>query len=104
MVDTVRATLVASECNVGTLGVRWPDPALVAASGGSGASGGCEAWVSGVRFALLGTLTVADGAGDPVAVAGARQRALLAGLLLSANAPVSSEAAQKTLPQPRTTG
>jgi DNA-binding SARP family transcriptional activator/Tfp pilus assembly protein PilF len=47
--------------------------------------------VSGVRFALLGTLTVADDAGDPIAVSGARQRALLAGLLLSANAPVSSE-------------
>jgi DNA-binding SARP family transcriptional activator/tetratricopeptide (TPR) repeat protein len=46
--------------------------------------------VSGVRFALLGTLTVADGDGEPVTVSGARQRALLAGLLLSANAPVSS--------------
>jgi DNA-binding SARP family transcriptional activator/Tfp pilus assembly protein PilF len=51
-----------------------------------------EARVSGVRFALLGTLMVADGAGDPVAVAGARQRALLASLLLSANVPVSSDA------------
>jgi DNA-binding SARP family transcriptional activator len=40
---------------------------------------------------LLGTLTVADGEGDPVAVSGARQRALLAGLLLSANAPLSCE-------------
>jgi DNA-binding SARP family transcriptional activator len=45
--------------------------------------------VSGVRFALLGPLMLADGAGDPVAVSGARQRALLASLLLSANVPVS---------------
>jgi hypothetical protein len=29
-----------------------------------------EAWVSGVRFALLGTLMLADGAGDPVVVSG----------------------------------
>jgi len=48
--------------------------------------------VSGVRFALLGTLMLADGGGDPVAVAGARQRALLASLLLSANAPVPCDA------------
>jgi DNA-binding SARP family transcriptional activator len=41
---------------------------------------------------LLGTLMLADGGGDPVAVAGARQRALLASLLLSANAPVSCDA------------
>jgi DNA-binding SARP family transcriptional activator/Tfp pilus assembly protein PilF len=48
--------------------------------------------VGGVRFALLGTLMLADGAGDPVAVPGARQRALLASLLLSANVPVSCDA------------
>jgi DNA-binding SARP family transcriptional activator len=48
--------------------------------------------VSGVRFALLGTLMLADGAGDPVVVSGVRQRALLASLLLSANVPVSSDA------------
>jgi len=48
--------------------------------------------MSGVRFALLGTLILAGGAGDPVAVSGARQRALLASLLLSANVPVSSGA------------
>ena len=47
--------------------------------------------MSGLRFALLGTLMLADGAGDPVAVSGARQRALLASLLLSANGPVSSD-------------
>ena len=45
--------------------------------------------MSGVRFALLGTLMLAGGAGDPVGVSGARQRALLASLLLSANVPVS---------------
>ncbi|MDX6390303.1 MAG: hypothetical protein QOJ73_1366 [Streptosporangiaceae bacterium] len=48
--------------------------------------------MSGLRFALLGTLVLADGAGDPVAVSGARQRVLLASLLLSANVPVSSDA------------
>ncbi len=48
--------------------------------------------MSGVRFALLGSLMLAGGAGDPVAVSGARQRALLASLLLSANVPVSSDA------------
>jgi DNA-binding SARP family transcriptional activator len=48
--------------------------------------------VGGVRFALLGTLTLADGTGNPVTVSGARQRALLACLLLSANAPVSAGA------------
>ena len=48
--------------------------------------------MSGLWFALLGTLKVVDGAGDPVAVSGARQRALLASLLLSANVPVSSDA------------
>jgi DNA-binding SARP family transcriptional activator/tetratricopeptide (TPR) repeat protein len=48
--------------------------------------------VSGVRFALLGSLMLAGGAGDLVAVSGARQRALLASLLLSANVPVSPDA------------
>jgi DNA-binding SARP family transcriptional activator/Tfp pilus assembly protein PilF len=48
--------------------------------------------VGGVRFALLGTLTLADGTGNPVTVSGPRQRALLACLLLSANAPVSAGA------------
>jgi DNA-binding SARP family transcriptional activator/Flp pilus assembly protein TadD len=48
--------------------------------------------MSGVRFALLGTLMLAGGAGDPVGVSGARQRALLASLLLSANVPVSPDA------------
>ena len=48
--------------------------------------------MSGVRFALLGTLMLAGGAGDPVVVSGARQRALLASLLLSANVPVSPDA------------
>jgi DNA-binding SARP family transcriptional activator len=56
---------------------------------GAAAAEDSEAWVSGLRFALLGTLMLADGAGDPVAVSGARQRALLASLLLSANVPVS---------------
>src|ERR1035441_7257678 len=51
-----------------------------------------EAWMSDLRFALLGTLTLAGGAGDPVVVSGARQRALLASLLLSANVPVSPDA------------
>jgi DNA-binding SARP family transcriptional activator len=45
-----------------------------------------------VRFGLLGTLVLADGAADPVAVPGARLRALLATLLLSANVPVSLDA------------
>jgi DNA-binding SARP family transcriptional activator/tetratricopeptide (TPR) repeat protein len=53
--------------------------------------------VSGVRFGLLGTLTLANGAGDPVAVSGARQRALLASLLLSANVPVSCDALAETI-------
>jgi DNA-binding SARP family transcriptional activator/tetratricopeptide (TPR) repeat protein len=44
-----------------------------------------------VRFALLGTLMLADSAGEAVAVSGARQRVLLATLLLSANVPVSSD-------------
>src|SRR5713226_7025491 len=48
--------------------------------------------MSGVRFALLGTLMLDGGAGDPVVVPGARQRALLASLLLSANVPVSADA------------
>lgn len=48
--------------------------------------------MGGVRFALLGTLMLADGGADPVAVSGARQRALLASLLLSANVPVSGDA------------
>jgi DNA-binding SARP family transcriptional activator/tetratricopeptide (TPR) repeat protein len=53
--------------------------------------------VSGVRFTLLGTLTVADDAGEPVTVPGARQRALLASLLLSANVPVSAAALAETI-------
>src|ERR1035441_7257718 len=83
-----RAILVASACNARTACVRspWNVPVRPAGAGDS------EAWVSGVRFALLGTLMLADGGGDPVAVAGARQRALLASLLLSANAPVSCDA------------
>ncbi len=48
--------------------------------------------MSSVRFALLGTLMLTDGAGDPIAVSGARQRTLLASLLLSANVPVSLDA------------
>jgi DNA-binding SARP family transcriptional activator/tetratricopeptide (TPR) repeat protein len=48
--------------------------------------------MSGVRFALLGTLTVADGGEAAVVVPGRRQRALLACLLLSANMPVSVDA------------
>jgi DNA-binding SARP family transcriptional activator len=43
----------------------------------------------GVRFALLGPLVVVDDAGRQVDVVGARQRVLLAALLLRANAPVS---------------
>jgi DNA-binding SARP family transcriptional activator/tetratricopeptide (TPR) repeat protein len=54
--------------------------------------GASNAEVSGMRFTLLGTLAVADDAGEPVAVPGARQRALLASLLLSANVPVSAAA------------
>src|ERR1017187_8696690 len=76
-----RAILVASACNVRTICLECPD--LDCDSRDS------EAWVSGVRFALLGTLMLAGGAGDPVGVCGARQRALLASLLLSANVPVS---------------
>src|ERR1022692_3237283 len=57
-----------------------------------GGSRDSEAWVSGVRFALLGTLMLDGGAGDPVVVSGVRQRALLASLLLSANVPVSPDA------------
>ena len=48
--------------------------------------------MGGVRFALLGTLMLDGGAGDPVVVSGVRQRALLASLLLSANVPVSADA------------
>jgi DNA-binding SARP family transcriptional activator len=48
--------------------------------------------VGGVRFALLGTLVLTDGAGEPMPIPGARQRALLASLLLSANKPVSVDA------------
>src|ERR1039458_1186465 len=82
-----RAILVASACNARTVCVRsaWSVPVRPA-------GGDSEAWVSGVRFALLGTLMLDGGAGDPVVVPGARQRALLASLLLSANAPVSCDA------------
>ncbi len=45
-----------------------------------------------MQFGLLGTLVLADGAEGAVAVSGPRQRALLASLLLSANAPVSLDA------------
>src|ERR1017187_3231783 len=79
-----RAILVASACNVRTICLECPD--LDCDSRDS------EAWVSGVRFALLGTLMLAGGAGDPVGVSGARQRALLASLLLSATGSVSSGA------------
>ena len=48
--------------------------------------------MSSVRFGLLGRLVVVSGPGDPVAVRGSRQRALLAALLLSAGVPVSSSA------------
>jgi hypothetical protein len=48
--------------------------------------------MSGVRFAPPGTLKVADAAGEPMAVSGARRRALLTSLLPSANVPVSSNA------------
>jgi DNA-binding SARP family transcriptional activator/tetratricopeptide (TPR) repeat protein len=44
-----------------------------------------------MRFALLGPLAVADGAGDPVALAGPRLRVLLAALLLHANIPVPAD-------------
>ena len=82
-----RAILVASACNARTVCVRsaWSVPVRPA-------GGDSEAWVSGVRFALLGTLMLDGGAGDPVVVPGARQSALLASLLLSANAPVSCDA------------
>jgi hypothetical protein len=38
---------------------------------GAVAAADSEAWVSGVHFALLGTLMLADGAGDRLAVSGA---------------------------------
>ena len=41
-----------------------------------------------MRFALLGPLVVADGEGNPAALAGPRLRVLLAALLLHANVPV----------------
>ena len=44
-----------------------------------------------MRFALLGPLLLADDADDVIPVEGARLRALLAGLLLHANAPVPAE-------------
>ncbi|HEY1918462.1 MAG TPA: tetratricopeptide repeat protein [Streptosporangiaceae bacterium] len=53
--------------------------------------------MSGVWFALLGTLTVVGDAGEPIPVSGARQRALLASLLLSADGPVSSGALAETV-------
>ena len=83
-----RAIPVASACNARVTCVRfaWNAPVRF------GGSRDSEAWVSGVRFALLGTLMLAGGAGDPVVVPGARQRALLACLLLSANVPVSCDA------------
>src|ERR1022692_689869 len=83
-----RAILVASACNVRVTCVRSAWNVLIRLRG----RGDSEAWVSGVRFALLGTLMLDGGAGDPVVVPGARQRALLASLLLSANAPVSCDA------------
>src|SRR6516162_7869925 len=46
---------------------------------------------TGLRFGLLGSLTLTDDAGNR-ALAGGRQRALLAALLLSANMPVSGDA------------
>jgi DNA-binding SARP family transcriptional activator len=45
-----------------------------------------------VRFGLLGTLALTDDADRSVAVPGARQRVLLASLLLSANTPLSLDA------------
>jgi hypothetical protein len=83
-----RAILVASACNARATCVRFAWNALIR----RGDSRDSEAWVGGVRFALLGTLMLAGGAGDPVGVSGARQRALLASLLLSANVPVSPDA------------
>src|ERR1022692_1268978 len=80
-----RAVLVASACNARATCVRFAGSIPVRRCG----SRDSEAWMSGVRFALLGTLMLAGGAGDPVVVSGARQRALLASLLLSANVPVS---------------
>jgi DNA-binding SARP family transcriptional activator/Tfp pilus assembly protein PilF len=68
--------------------VRFEGEALIR----RGDSRDSEAWMSGVRFTLLGRLMLAGGAGDPVALSGARQRALLASLLLSANVPVSPDA------------
>jgi hypothetical protein len=61
-----RAILVASACNVSATCVRFAWSVLVRCGG----SRDSEAWVSGVRFALLGTLMLADGAGDPVVVSG----------------------------------
>src|SRR6185437_15874898 len=48
--------------------------------------------MNGVWFALLGTVVAGGSDGDPTGVAGARQRAVLACLLLGANAPVSGDA------------
>jgi DNA-binding SARP family transcriptional activator/tetratricopeptide (TPR) repeat protein len=56
------------------------------------AAGDSETRPGGVRFGLLGTLVLADGHSGPVTVSGARQRTLLASLLLSANVPVSLDA------------
>jgi DNA-binding SARP family transcriptional activator/tetratricopeptide (TPR) repeat protein len=56
------------------------------------AAGDSETRPGGVRFGLLGTLVLADGPSGPVTVSGARQRTLLASLLLSANVPVSLDA------------
>src|ERR1700722_4008263 len=79
---------VQRACNGCAACVRFGRNALVRRGG----SWDSEAWVSGVRFVLLGTRMLAGGAGDLVAVPGARQRALLASLLLSANVPVSCDA------------
>jgi DNA-binding SARP family transcriptional activator len=68
-----------------TIGLESPDSVLLRQAIG-------EARVSGVRFTVLGTLTMTVGAGNSPAVLGTRQRTLLASLLLSANAPVSSNA------------
>jgi DNA-binding SARP family transcriptional activator/tetratricopeptide (TPR) repeat protein len=52
-----------------------------------------------MRFALLGPLTITDGAGagEHAGPAGPRQRILLAALLLHANMPVSTEALAETV-------